>query len=263
MERIILAVAVVGVILVAILSGCSGVFQFAAEKKEIILDEDFEGTPDGQLPSGFQELYNGRWYGVVSGEVPAASGEKVLKVWGQPGWCCNLVYYFDVFKYDELELSYKVYVYTDKRINTWVNFVNPNVSWGWGFGGLNVNDNGTVWFWVPDSQTGKYTIKKVKVYKLNQWNQVRIIFYPKKRYIKNYVNDYLVYEAWVRDDGYSVRVKVYPPNEEPFEYISIPGEAYRDPHAYSGLKGILVGDCASEGDDLPGYYDVFLLVGYK
>ncbi len=163
-----------------------------------------------------------------------------------------------MFKYKVIKLSYKVYVYTRRDIDTWVLFINPDVSWGWGFGGTNVHDNGTVWFWLSNN-----VIKKYSAYRLNEWNEVKVIFYPRKGYVKNYINGRLIYEAWVRDDGYSVKLKVYPPNEEPFEYIYIPKAPYRDPHAYEGLRGIHIGDCSIGNDDIPAYYDDFLIIGYK
>jgi hypothetical protein len=49
--------------------------------------DDFEGTPAGHLPSGWQVIYNGRGtqYQVVSNAY-AYSGSQSLQQWGMPGW---------------------------------------------------------------------------------------------------------------------------------------------------------------------------------
>ncbi|KLO24248.1 hypothetical protein X275_00760 [Marinitoga sp. 1197] len=223
---------------------------------EIILNEDFENIDLGKIPKEFSVLYSGRSYGVVQDENIDASGNKFLKVWGQPGWCCGIVFYFDIFKYQKIELNYKVYASNKEHIG-WIAFINPDVSWGWICGGANIWDNGNIRF-----VTDKNEEIKVKVYNINSWNDVKTIFFPNEKYGKVYINNTLIYEYWINDDGYSSKIKVYLPDNKTIEYTAMPKSEYRDPNAYKGLKGIRIGDCPGN-DDIPTYFDDFVIIGYK
>jgi hypothetical protein len=236
-----------------------------SEAKDVILDTSFEEYDVGSLPRGFRIKYDGRGrnYQIVV-DKKAFRGKKSFQVWGQPGWCANIHYDFNVFKHNYVEVSWKMFTTEDN--NGWISFINEKgESWGWGYCGIGFSHkDGTYRICFYDEKLRRNVCKffdsSLIPVKPNSWNTARIILNTRTAECTAYLNGHRLYDAkldtstgWIKTTYYfldgSVRTYKYKKN---------------NPKAYYGLHGIRLGDCAGMTSiGSPTYFDDLRIVGYE
>jgi hypothetical protein len=188
-----------------------------------VFQTDFENYEVGVLPPEFRVQYSGKGLNYVTTDG-AHSGSKSLQVWGNPGWCGNIVYDFE--KPECGRIGYEVWLKANPKEEGWVQFVNPEgAQWSWGWGGVQFNQEGYI------GAEGGYT----KAHTEDKWYKVRAEMDVETGATWIWLDDELV------TDGIT------------------PAMAGREnPDAYKGIRGVIFGDCSwYESPSTPTYFDDF------
>lgn len=186
-------------------------FAFSNEEdrnKVIVFETDFEGYKEGATPPEFTIYYNGRGdrFQVITTDE-SHSGSKSLQVWGSPGWCSNVHYYFE--KPKSGRIGYEVWVKANPKEEEWVSFVNPEgATWTRGWCGCGFDEKGYI------KCLGGFK----KIHSEDRWYKVRAEMNVETGACWVWLDDQLV-------------TKGVTPEEEGVENSS----------AYTGIRGVIFG----------------------
>jgi PKD repeat protein len=191
----------------------------------IMFETDFEGYSEGTTPPEFTIYYNGKGneYQVVT-TVESHSRSKSFQVWGVPGWCANVHYYFE--KTRNGRIGYEVLVKANPKEEGWIAFVNPEgATWTWSWCSCSFDKGGFI------KCPGGFK----KIHSEDRWYKVRAEM------------DVKTGACWMWLDDQLVTNGVTPCEE-----------GVDNPSAYTGIRGVVFGDCSGrEEPSTPTYFDDF------
>jgi len=160
--------------------------------ESIIFQENFDSTPTGALPSGWEIVYSGAGsqYQVVT-DAYSVSPLKSLQLLGSYGWGANVK---RAFTSNADLLGFEAYVRTEGESGSIQFFNFTAATWGKGYGGVAFS-NGYI---TASSNAGQTNLIP---YQNNTWYKVRLLLDRRTDTYKVWINDTLVGENLITNNS--------------------------------------------------------------